>query len=189
MTFIREIINKKGMRFVVTCDDEDADIVEKCNVNVRGLYAFCQVSRGGTCRTVHRMIAERMGMRGESIDHIDGNAMNNVRSNIRSASQRSNNRNRRAKGYTFRSGKGYFAQLTDSTSTLKDGSPELSEELLMLASRHPGRKLTRYVTSSGMVGYKVSVSGPCRETAEAAYEDYVKIKSKYHGGIIGRRVW
>lgn len=91
--------------FVTTVDDEDGDLARskwqplfqsKTRVCARG-----GIRINGQDKTIllHRIILERMLsrslVRGEEVDHIDGDSLNNRRSNLRLATRSQNNMNKR----------------------------------------------------------------------------------------------
>jgi hypothetical protein len=87
--------------YVTIVDDEDADLmIEKWSVYAHGVNTQYAVRiTNGTPKRLHRVILERVLGRKldprESVDHIDGDGLNNRRSNLRLASSAENNRNRR----------------------------------------------------------------------------------------------
>ena len=93
--------------YFATVDDEDADLLQykwMALVPNRGfVYAVRFVYPPASkkqCVYLHRLIVERMMMRTlarhEMVDHIDGNGLLCVRSNLRLATNQENSRNRRA---------------------------------------------------------------------------------------------
>lgn len=89
--------------YVTLVDDMDADIADKkwcVKCTPRSPYAIRSISIDGkaTRLYVHRVILERIIGRpladGEFVDHIDGDGLNNTRSNLRLASKQQNNCNR-----------------------------------------------------------------------------------------------
>jgi hypothetical protein len=89
-----ELILKSGA--VVLFDEEDSDIVARHN-----WYALEYVLSTTTPRVrLHRLI---MGAkRGELVDHINGDTLDNRRSNLRFATKAENSRNARIKGGSSR---------------------------------------------------------------------------------------
>lgn len=88
---------------VAVVDEEDADLAVLRWTAVIGsptrIYASRQ-KRVGPRREgkrlsiyMHRVIAERLGLVGTDIDHIDGDTLNNRRDNLRAVSRRENTRN------------------------------------------------------------------------------------------------
>ena len=80
-------------------DDEDYEKLSQSKWNERGtrtnVYARTQ---GGL--SMHRLL---MGSQGDEIDHIDGNGLNNQKSNLRVCTRAENSRNRKL-GKTNKSG-------------------------------------------------------------------------------------
>ena len=80
---------------VIRVDEQDAHLLFGFNWSITRGYAY-RSGRRGPRRSVylHREIAQPP--EGMSVDHIDGNPSNNVRSNLRFATVSQNNANRRA---------------------------------------------------------------------------------------------
>ena len=78
----------------IIVDDEDLPLLSKyrwyaAHIKKRAWYAQCVTS--GTCILMHRLI---LGAKpGQLVDHIDGNGLNNRRSNIRIANNAQNQHN------------------------------------------------------------------------------------------------
>ena len=104
----------RGYRALI--DDVDADLAclkWRTTGAKWNLYAYreTQMVRGarGKCVSLHRVIAERMGLavddRGLQVDHINGNPLDNRRANLRMVTPTENTRNQKDR--------------TDSTSGFK----------------------------------------------------------------------
>lgn len=98
---------------IALVDDEDGVLASaKWFVKEGGstTYARCMVGNrreGRACEGMHRVVAKRMGLSidGAAVDHINGNGLDNRRSNIRRASARENGQNssrKRRDGHGFK---------------------------------------------------------------------------------------
>lgn len=98
----------RGLSCII--DDEDADLAEYTWKAERAIpYAYRTKGRGSVRRiTLHRVIMSRKMGRdfapGERVDHIDGNALNNTRDNLRVCTPSQNSTNI---GLTRRNTSGY----------------------------------------------------------------------------------
>lgn len=85
---------------IATIDEQDFDRINQykwCSVDNDGTgkryYASCKI--GKSTVYMHRMVMGAQG--GESVDHIDGNGLNNSRSNLRLVTPSQNNMNQRVR--------------------------------------------------------------------------------------------
>lgn len=109
------ITGKYAGMYETTISIEDAEYVKQFNWGIlrtkTNMYASRTISKGdkkyGTL-LMHRVILsrklERELLKGEQVDHIDGNPLNNTRPNLRVATNVQNNAN---KGKTKRNTSGY----------------------------------------------------------------------------------
>jgi hypothetical protein len=94
-------VGKYGQHGVTIVDDEDADIAGDRSLSLlRNGKGYCFIQHyysKGKHAQLHRLIAERMLgrplIKGEVVDHIDGDTLNNKRSNLRVVTQRQNTQN------------------------------------------------------------------------------------------------
>jgi hypothetical protein len=89
------------MRYGLTAyvSDEDAELAERPWHACGGGYAAHQLTQPRRKIFLHRVVAERMGLKidGLDVDHIDGDRMNNRRDNLRAATKAQNKHNQRRK--------------------------------------------------------------------------------------------
>jgi hypothetical protein len=83
-----------GRGYIAMVDDEDYDLVSKLpwHPHVQGNLVYAVRSLWRVNTLMHRLLLPDAG---EHIDHIDGNGLNNCRSNLRSCSPSQNIRNSR----------------------------------------------------------------------------------------------
>lgn len=83
----------------VLIDDIDADLLDqsKWHVSTNNTHTYAQRRVGDKNEYLHRAIAHRMGdvAEGLKVDHINGDTLDNRRSNLRVVSHRDNIRNRK----------------------------------------------------------------------------------------------
>ncbi len=104
MVYIYLKSKKHGER-VCLIDLEDFDKV-KGTVGVDGLATCARFWDGEKTVKVHIAILGKKD--GFVIDHIDGNPLNNCKSNLRFVSQKVNSRNKKKSGYTFNKAVGKY---------------------------------------------------------------------------------
>jgi len=82
---------RRGEGLYTFCSEEDYDFLIKFKWHLCGRYV-----RSMKLGLMHRVIAERIGLNleGKEIDHRDRNPLNNLRSNLRSATREENMRNK-----------------------------------------------------------------------------------------------
>lgn len=154
-----EIRLTKG--YVALVDQGDADLATmRWQVNINRGYICAQGYTLGSRserkkQLMHRVILARMLGRslspGEFVDHIDMNALNNIRSNLRLATQAQNERNRR--------------KHRDNTSGYKG-----------VGWHKYHKKWSAQIGVDGKVVYLGYF-----DTAELAYAAYCAAAKKYHG--------
>lgn len=112
---------------VALIDDEDYDLVSRYKWRIdkrRGtsyVRANCQLSDGQwTTVLMHRLVLTGE-IDGSDIDHVDGDGLNNRRSNLRVASRSQNNRNRTKTKSNTSGYKGVFCDKRDGTWYAKIG--------------------------------------------------------------------
>lgn len=77
----------KKITFELLVDDEDADLLD-------GVYPIFKVTRNGRTTEVYRIVAERMGISGEVIDHKNRQSEDCRRNNLRGVTRSQNGINR-----------------------------------------------------------------------------------------------
>lgn len=89
------IINKNG--HVILIDPEDWHILQQATfgIKVNGGHHYVYVNEPGKWQYLHRLIMRPT--KGLVVDHINGNGLDNRRSNLRAVSHQTNLRNRRKK--------------------------------------------------------------------------------------------
>jgi hypothetical protein len=94
--------------FTAVVDDDDFERLARFgwHAHISGKRTYARAAIKGKKVYLHRFV---LGSPVGCVDHIDGNTLNNQKSNLRCATKAENNRNRRAsKNRTF---KGVFAQV------------------------------------------------------------------------------
>lgn len=135
-------------------DDDDLPLFESCRrwtINAQG-YVCKAIWGGGATNFLHRLILS--APRGSMVDHVDGNPLNNRRSNIRLCTHAQNMKNRRRHKTNASGFKG--------------------------VSHDPGRSRIRPWRAKIQVdGTEVRLGS--FETAEAAYAAYCLAAKELHG--------
>lgn len=96
-----EITNKKGQTFAVTVDDADSYLISQMHLrcSFKGDKWYVQGHRRGEPSNkpfyLHRIIAA--AQKGDVVDHINGDTLDNRKSNLRVCNQASNLMNRRGR--------------------------------------------------------------------------------------------
>lgn len=151
----------RGYVTVVDAVDSDLTQYKWSVVDARNLYAIRRVQENGQRLTIrlHRLIMERIIQRtleeDEFVDHIDGDPVNNRRSNLRLATKSSNAQNAGRKSTNTTGYKGVCAMRDARTKKI-------------------------YYRASISVKRKRYSLGVFR-TPEEAFESYKKAAIKYHG--------
>lgn len=112
---MKTILLKSGLKAMV--DDQDYDELSKYSwgSTQKRNTTYCERGREGKCVFMHREILGKIAKR-NVVDHIDGNGLNNQRSNLRICSHRENIRNSKLssknttgfKGVYFRKDEGKY---------------------------------------------------------------------------------
>jgi hypothetical protein len=103
---------------VFVCSVEDYDLVKRHKITERNDFGYVEFRENYKSVKLNRLIANRLGAKpNEMLDHIDGNKLNYLRSNVRVATRGENNMNRHVinnktgyAGVTFMRGR-YTAKL------------------------------------------------------------------------------
>lgn len=176
MSVCRIYVSRRGESFSIITDACDSDLAETARVS-------CGYAKIGNAY-MHRIIAKRMGLGGDCVDHADGNTLNNSRRNLRAASRFINSRNRAASGVCAMPSGMFFAKITVSTPARYAGDPGHESDRAAMSFA----KSVRQVERCGKWRLVTTVFGGARDSVAEAYADYVKLKHIYHGGIVGRRL-
>lgn len=150
------LISPKHGSKTVLIDDESYQLIKDWNLNLvkesNSFYVVCY--KNGVSAKLHRII---MGVSDPKIfiDHIDGNGLNNIKSNLRVATLAENSRNA---GVTKRSTTGY-----KGVYRYKDGN----------------KNAGRYTAALKINGK--SILGGYFSSAEDAAKKYNELALKYHG--------
>lgn len=90
--------SKKHGNKTAFIDNEDFTLVSKfkwsvsvCPNNKNKFYTQSRIKGQGKTISIHRLVMK--AKKGETVDHIDGNPLNNTRSNLRLCSQSNNSKN------------------------------------------------------------------------------------------------
>lgn len=155
---MKEIALTKGLTAVV--DDGDFEALSAWKWTAfRDGKRFYAVRREGRRRILmHREIMRPRG--GREIDHIDGNGLNNVRSNLRIVGRRRNAQNRRVvrgdipfQGVSKPAGRRYRAMISDGCrnvhlgyfDTAEDAARAYDEAALRLFGKHARLNFPRHI--------------------------------------------
>jgi hypothetical protein len=149
---MREIILRNGE--IVCCDDSDYATLSSCDWSKVSRYAAFK--RSGKYVFMHRMVLGLSVDDVREVDHVDGNGLNNCRSNLRVCSHSENMKNRPIHKNNKSGFKGVY----------RDAG----------ARSVPGREWRAQIRVDGK---KINLGAfPCPEVAHAAY---VSAAQKYHG--------
>lgn len=93
------ITKRDGNSYFCYVDDCDIDLIYDYEwyIDGRGQITSIKLSKLKRTAKLHRIIAERMGIDSEFIDHINGDSLDNRRCNLRGVTKSQNNCNRNSR--------------------------------------------------------------------------------------------
>lgn len=106
--------------------NEDLHLLKDYKIRLDKSNGYCRIYFKNNYQYLHRFIID--AKKGEIVDHIDRNRLNNSRDNLRIVSKKLNNYNRKVENelgrgiYFDKSGNRYRACISHSNKTLKLGS-------------------------------------------------------------------
>lgn len=177
--------NKKSTQKVhtVVVDDEDLHLLVGCHLvfNQRGTVSVRV--RGDESLQIVIMKHHGLLVEGLVIDHIDGDRLNNKKSNLRCVTLRQNARNTDSLG-VYPHGSGWRAEVVRLTESRdrKDIFNIVADYLEALSFGNVSRLRT---SESGKVYFRSRLYGPTRSSRCEALRDRVELKRKLHDGELG----